>query len=208
MKAPVPLIKRFFQINCKGEECLKLAELIREKAPAAEYMGIEIREDALRITMHGYKTDIKKAWEYIRRLVSSYRSSVTITRHGLRRIKVEYLVEKTGRTFPPILLVEILKYKGYKAILSDCKDEIITDAEPEVLEELVAKISDIINKIRFDIRGTVAKYYVVVASIILGLEPEQVIEKGVLHGHLYRDEEGKIRIKKEWRQALAEFLRQ
>ena len=204
----MPLIKRFFQISCKGEECLKLAELIREKAPAVEYMDIEIREDALRITMYGYKTDIKNAWEYIRRLVSSYRSSIITTRHGLRRIKIEYLVEKTSRTFPPILLVEILKYKGYKAILSDYKDEIITDAEPKVLEELAVKIFDVINKIRFDVRGTVAKYYVAATSIILGVEPEQVIEKGILYGHLYRDEDGKIRIKKEWRQALAELLRQ
>jgi len=202
----LPLIKRFFYIPCRGEECFKLAELIREKIPSVEYLDITIEEDGLYITMYGYKTDIKYAWEYIRRLVSSYKSSITTLRGGIKRIKIAYLVEKTRKTFPPIVLVEILERLGYKAGLNQEKTEIYTDAPTELIEEIVNKIWEVINAIKYDVRGTTSKYFVVVSSIVLKMDPEQVLSRAYFMGIMDKDEEGKYRIKKEWRKALNEFI--
>ncbi len=202
----MPLIKRFFYIPCRGEECFKLAELIREKIPSVEYLDITIEEDGLYITMYGYKTDIKYAWEYIRRLVSSYKSSITTLRGGIKRIKIAYLVEKTRKTFPPIVLVEILERLGYKAGLNQEKTEIYTDAPTELIEEIVNKIWEVINAIKYDVRGTTSKYFVVVSSIVLKMDPEQVLSRAYSMGIMDKDEEGKYRIKKEWRKALNEFI--
>ncbi len=202
----MPLIKRFFYIPCRGEECFKLAELIREKIPSVEYVDITIEEDGLYITMYGYKTDIKYAWEYIRRLISSYKSSITTLKGGIKRIKIEYLVEKTRKTFPPIVLVEILERLGYKAGLNQEKTEIYTDAPTELIEEIVNKIWEVINAIKYDVRGTTSKYFVVVSSIVLKMNPEQVLSRAYSMGIMDKDEEGKYRIKKEWRKALNEFI--
>ena len=202
----MPLIKRFFYIPCRGEECFKLAELIREKIPSVEYLDITIEEDGLYITMYGYKTDIKYAWEYIRRLVSSYKSSITTLRGGIKRIKIAYLVEKTRKTFPPIVLVEILERLGYKAGLNQEKTEIYTDAPTELIEEIVNKIWEVINAIKYGVRGTTSKYFVVVSSIVLKMDPEQVLSRAYSMGIMDKDEEGKYRIKKEWRKALNEFI--
>ena len=202
----MPLIKRFFYIPCRGEECFKLAELIREKIPSVEYVDITIEEDGLYITMYGYKTDIKYAWEYIRRLISSYKSSITTLRGGIKRIKIEYLVEKTRKTFPPIVLVEILGRLGYRAGLNQDKTEIYTDAPTELIEEIVNKIWEVINAIKYDVKGTTSKYFVVVLSIVLKMEPEQVLSRAYSMGMMDKDEEGKYRIKKEWRKALNEFI--
>lgn len=202
----MPLIKRFFYIPCRGEECFKLAELIKEKIPSVEYVDITIEEDGLYITMYGYKTDIKYAWEYIRRLVSSYKSSITTLRGGIKRIKIEYLVEKTRKTFPPIVLVEILEHLGYKAGLNQDKTEIYTDAPTELIEEIVNKIWEVINAIKYDVRGTTSKYFVVVSSIVLKMDPEQVLSRAYSMGIMDKDEEEKYRIKKEWRKALNEFI--
>ncbi len=202
----MPLIKRFFYIPCKGEECFKLAELIKEKIPSVEYIDITIEEDGLYIIMYGYKTDIKYAWEYIRRLVSSYKSSITTLKGGVKRIKIEYLVEKIRKTFPPIVLVEILERLGYKAGLNQDKTEIYTDAPLELIEEIVNKIWEVINVIKYDVRGTTTKYFVVVLSIVLKMEPEQVLSRAHSMGIMDKDEEGKYRIKKEWRKALNEFI--
>jgi hypothetical protein len=84
----MPLIKRFFHIPCRGDECFKLAELIKERAPAVNIINLEIGNDGLYIEMYGYKSEIKNAWEYIRRIVSAYRSSIKQLSKGLRRIKV------------------------------------------------------------------------------------------------------------------------
>ncbi len=202
----MPLIKRFFYIPCRGEECFKLAELIREKIPSVEYLDITIEEDGLYITMYGYKTDIKYAWEYIRMLVSSYKSSITTLRGGIKRIKIAYLVEKTRKTFPPIVLVEILERLGYKAGLNQEKTEIYTDAPTELIEEIVNKIWEVINAIKYGVRGTTSKYFVVVSSIVLKMDPEQVLSRAYSMGIMDKDEEGKYRIKKEWRKALNEFI--
>jgi len=202
----LPLIKRFFYIPCRGEECFKLAELIKEKIPSVEYVDITIEENGLYITMYGYKTDIKYAWEYIRRLISSYKSSITALKGGVKRIKIEYLVEKTRKTFPPIVLVEILERLGYKAGLNQDKTEIYTDAPTELIEEIVNKIWEVINAIKYDVRGTTSKYFAVVLSIVLKMEPEQVLSRAYSMGIMDKDEEGKYRIKKEWRKALNEFI--
>ncbi|RLG91496.1 MAG: DUF2067 domain-containing protein [Thermoprotei archaeon] len=202
----MPLIKRFFYIPCRGEECFKLAELIKEKIPSVEYVDITIEENGLYITMYGYKTDIKYAWEYIRRLISSYKSSITALKGGVKRIKIEYLVEKTRKTFPPIVLVEILERLGYKAGLNQDKTEIYTDAPTELIEEIVNKIWEVINAIKYDVRGTTSKYFAVVLSIVLKMEPEQVLSRAYSMGIMDKDEEGKYRIKKEWRKALNEFI--
>ena len=201
----MPLIKRSFYVPCKGEECYKLAELIREKAPVVEQIDIGITDSGLYITMYGYKTDIRNAWSYIKRLVSSYKSAV-VEHGGKRRIRVDYVVERIGHTFPPKLLIEILKYKGYVAELSEFKNEIITNASLEVVEETASKIHELINEIRFNVRGTTTKYYVVAASILTGMKPEEVYRHGLELNHLVIEDE-KYRIRVEWRSALREFLK-
>lgn len=202
----MPLIKRFFYIPCTSDECFKLAELIREKAPQVEFIDIEIRDKGLYIEMYGYKTDIKNAWEYIRRLISSAKAVESYAKPGIRRIKIEYLVERKKKTFSPILLAEVLKLRGFKADLSDYKDEIITDAPMKVIDELIDKIWDYIEKIKYYVRGATTKYFVVASSILSGLDPGEVIIKSANIGLLYKDEDDKYRLKKEWRRAISEFL--
>ncbi|ADI31300.1 DUF2067 family protein [Staphylothermus hellenicus] len=202
----MPLTKRFFHIPCKGDECFKLAELIREKAPQVELVEINITDTGLYIEMYGYRTDIRNAWEYIRRLVSSAKASEQYSKKGTRRIKIEYLVEKKKKTFSPVLLSEILKHKGFKADLSDYKDEIITDAPLEVIEELIDNIWDVIEKIKYDVRGTTTKYFLTAASILTDMDPQEVIMKAYSIGLLFKDEDEKYRLGKEWRRAISEFL--
>ncbi len=202
----MPLIKRRFFIQCIGEECFKLAELIREKAPLVEQMDIMITDKGLYITMYGYKSDIRNAWKYVQGLVTSYKSAVT-EQGGYRRVKIDYLVEKIGHTFPPRLLAEILKLMGYSTEYDRERNEIRTSAPLDKIEEIVKRIISIMESIKFDVSGTTSKYYVIASSILSNLPINEVYEKGLEFDHLYVDEDGKYRIKLEWRRALEDFLR-
>lgn len=200
----MPLLKRSFYIKCVGEECLKLAELIRDKAPAVESMNISIEPYGLRIEMYGYKSDIRNAWIYIRRIVSAYKSAV-IEKKGVREISIDFLVEKIGRTFPPRLLEFIMKKKGYTARIEG--DKIITEANIEDITDIIKKMIEILDEIRFEIRGTACKYFIVASSVLSGKDHHAIIELGLANKILGRDRDGKIVLKKEWRSAVDQILK-
>ncbi len=202
----MPLIKRRFYVPCRGEECLKITEYIREKAPSIESLEIVIEDNGLYITMYGYKSDIRNVWGYIKQLINNYRSSVSVFGKDLRKISLNYIVESIGHTVPPTLLIEILKHLNYTAYLSEYKEDIITNASLEKVLNIARNTVEVIEKIKYDVRGKTTKYYIAALSVVLGIEPEIIYEKGLEYDHLYMDEDNKYRLKKEWRKALKEFI--
>ncbi|OYT40849.1 MAG: hypothetical protein B6U89_00875 [Desulfurococcales archaeon ex4484_58] len=199
----MPLIKRSFYIPCKSSECIKIAEIIREKAPAVGSMDLEIRDNGIYITMYGYKTDIKNAWEYIRRMIIAYKQSI-IEYKGYRRISIDYLVSKIKHTFPPKLLVEIIKHMGHSIDIDD--HIIVTNAPLEIIEDTAKRIVELMDTIKYDVRGKTTKYYVITLSILTNKDPSEIYEKGLMLNHLIKDEDDKYRIRVEWRKAILDFL--
>ncbi|WFO75908.1 DUF2067 family protein [Desulfurococcaceae archaeon MEX13E-LK6-19] len=199
----MPIIKRVFFIPCRGDECLKLAELIKDNITTLE-AAIEVKEHGIEVTLYGYKTDIKRAWVKVKQIVSLHKELSSLSGKEHKRIPVDYLVSLTRKTFPPILLVEILSRKGYKAKYSNGVIE--TNADIEFLKNVIEKIAEVYEEIKYSVRGTTTKYFVAAASIILDLDPNYVIEEGLKKGLLRSDEEEKPRLTKEWRQALKEFM--
>jgi hypothetical protein len=202
----LPLIKREFFIPCKGDECFKLAELINEKIPQVELIDIDISDHGLRIKMYGYKSDVRRAWNTIKQLVRIYRTPYIMEHGRLRRMPIQYIVERIKRTFPPSLLVYILKKKGYRAALSEDGEEIVSDAEPDYIVEIASRIADLTQRIKDFTRGTSTKYFIIAASILLDKDPEYIVEKAFAMGLLEKINDRFI-IKKEWRQALEEVIK-
>lgn len=202
----MPLIRRVYHISCHGEECYKLAEFIRENISVPE-ISITFREHGIYVELYGYKSDIRNAWSKIKHLVSMYRRSMTRTRKGYR-ITIDYIVSKIRKTFPPTLLVEILKKRGYSVSYEG--DYIEIDIEPDELIELASRVADIIQAIRYEASGTTTKYLITAATILTNRSSEdvdQVISELEELGYLYRDEDGKARLKLDWKKALDMYLR-
>ncbi len=200
----MPLLKRSFYIKCHSDECLKLAELIRDKAPAVESMNITIEQSGLRIDMYGYKSDVRNAWIYIKRLVSAYKSAI-VEKRGLREISIDFLVEKVGRTFPPRLLEFIVRKKGHKARVEG--DRIITDADLDEIIDTIKRIVEVLDKIRFSVKGTACKYFIVASALLADKSYQAIIEEGLRAHILDKDEDGRIILKKEWRSAVDQILK-
>ncbi len=200
----MPLLKRSFYIKCHGDECLKLAELIRDKTPVIESMNITIESSGLRIDMYGYKSDVRNAWMHIKRLVSAYKSAI-VERRGLREISIDFLVERIGRTFPPRLLEFVIKRKGHKAHIEE--DRIITDADLDEIFDMIKKIIEVLDEIRFSVKGTACKYFIVASTLLANKSYQLIIEGGLRADILDKDEDGRIILKKEWRSAVDHILK-
>lgn len=202
----MPIIKRSFFVKCRGSECFELANILQEKIPSLDTVEISIEENGLRITMYGYKSDIKRAWEVVKNTVRIYRTGTMEVGKGIKKYDVTYLVERTKQTFPPILLAEILRRMGYATEVSEDKTSILTSADEDTIIDTIRKINEVALETRFKVRGTVAKYFIIASSILIGKPPETVIAEATAYGIL-EQEDDRYRLKKEWRQALEEYLK-
>ncbi|MEM0380101.1 MAG: DUF2067 domain-containing protein [Desulfurococcaceae archaeon] len=198
-------MKRFFYIKCSGSECAKLSEIIMENIPSSELIDIVISDNGLYISIHGYKTEIKNIWMKIREIVNSYRSSV-VSGKGYSSLKIEYLVRKFKHTFPPILLVFILNKMNYRAELSIDKNTIHTNAPLDIVEDVVSKIINLLDELKHRVSGTTTKYYVVASCILTNKSIDEVLTDGLKNNHLLIDENGKYKLRIDWKRALNEVI--
>lgn len=199
------MMKRVFTIPCRKDKCLELSNLILEKI-GVEEATLRVGENSIEVKVYGYESDVKATWSRIKRLIKEYRSSVKIEKN-LLKIKVDYLVKKTGRAFPPKVLVETLRRKGFFAQYDKGEGVIVTDASLDKITECVESITKIYEQVKYDLRGKTAIYYVTILSLVLGREPEFVIEKAKELNHVYLDEDGKLRLRLNLQQALDEFIK-
>jgi len=199
----LPLIKRSFFIKCRGEDCLKLAEMIREKMPSVEQVEVVFKNDGLYITMYGYKSDVQNAWRYLKSILPMFKP-VTKDK-GCIRINLDYLFKKLKNTFPPRLIVEILSIKGFKADYDDERNELVTNAGMDIVEEYALKIIELMNEVKYRVKGTTTKYYVVASAILTNQSIDEVINIGLNMNHLtIVDDKPCLRI--EWRKAIRDFI--
>ncbi|MCS7128286.1 MAG: DUF2067 domain-containing protein [Sulfolobales archaeon] len=71
----MPLVKRSFFISCRGDECLKLIEVLRSSLNVNE-ATVSISEGGIIIELYGYKTDIKRSWSKSRKVVRAFKKSL------------------------------------------------------------------------------------------------------------------------------------
>ncbi|BEP18116.1 hypothetical protein PYJP_14680 [Pyrofollis japonicus] len=172
----------------------KIASSIR-----APYAEISIRGGRAYIEIVGTEAEIKDSWNRVRNALQDLWELYRLETE--KEALIESIVKEAGRTFPPESLVYALKLKGYDARLSDDKQVLYTNAPPSVVVELARRIAEIIDEIRFRVKGTAAKRMVAAIAAGLDVDPEKVIEYGISTRVLEESDEG-IVLREEWRRAL------
>jgi hypothetical protein len=172
----------------------KIANSIR-----APYAEISIRGGRAYIEIVGTEAEIKDSWNRVRNALQDLWELYRLETE--KEALIESIVKEAGRTFPPESLVYALKLKGYDARLSGDKQVLYTNAPPNVVVELARRIAEIIDEIRFRVKGTAAKRMVAAIAAGLDVDPEKVIEYGISTKVLEESDEG-IVLKEEWHRAL------
>lgn len=201
----MPLVKRRFHIPCRGDECLKIYELLKDYMGSIMYAELRITSKGLVMETYSYETDIKNFWIYIRRLIGSLREASG--RMGMHKYSVELLTKMSRATFPPRLLVELLRRLNYSAEFSSEESAIITNASIEKVLELIGKIVELNSRARELAETTSARYYLVACSILTGKPLTEVVKLSLSAGIIKSSDKGKYSLELNWREALDSALK-
>lgn len=156
------------------------------------------------IEMYGYSTDIKKAWRIIK---ESYPLSKTRAGRGMVKYALRTLVARTGKTFPPAVLVKLLTINKYEVQYSSDDEALYTNAGLEILLELINQIDVASSLVKNIVRGTAGKYYMTTILVATKMSVEEAVEKAIALGHLEPDENGGLTLKVEWSKGVDEFIK-
>ncbi len=185
----MPIIRKFV-LNCIDKEtCMELVNTLLENLPATTYLSYRLRGDKLEITVYGLKHEVQNIWSLIKYYYSNVLKIMSQKYKEYKEYPIDYIVSKTRRTFPPDILVEILKVKGFHALHED--NIIKTNAPIEEVLELASKIAELLDKIKYDVRGKATKKVVVLTSLLLKMDPNDAINRLLNEGILRKDDEGK-----------------
>ena len=177
-------------------------EKIYEKLASAVRSGfaeISIRNGKAFIEIVGTDAQIKESWLRVKDALSQLWSLYMLA--SGKEAPIEAIVREAGRTFPPDALVYSLRLRGYNAQLSGDKAFLYTDAPPDLVVAVARSIAEVMDEIRFRVRGSAAKKLVAALAAGLGAGPEEVIEAGLRARVLEETEDG-IRLREEWRRGL------
>ncbi|GEM_PF-3291295 len=172
----------------------KLAEAVR-----SGYAEITVKVGKAYIEIVGTDAQIRESWFRVRDALSQLWSLHMLKTSS--EAPIEAIVREAGRTFPPDALVYALRLRGYRAELSSDKQVLYTTAPPEEVVTVARSIAEVLDEIRFRVRGTAAKRLVAALAAGLGVPPETVIEVG-LRARVFEEAEDGIRLREEWRRGL------
>ncbi len=196
----MPVVKRLYTIRAPpGVDLEKLNERIRE-ALRVPYAEIHIDKDGrLRIMLVGIEADVRESWFRIKNAISELWELYNLSKKG--EVSIDAIVKEVRRTFPPQALVEALKLRGYEAELLE-GNILRTNAPLSVVLELASRIAEVIDEVKFDVKGTAAKRVVAAVAAAFDIPPFEVLEVGKKADVFQEDEDGKLALKREWRQAI------
>jgi len=201
----LPLVKRKLFVPCREDECFKLYELLKEKMPSVNYASFDVTEKGLLIEVYGYESDVKELWFEIKRLVGPLKE---ITRKsGVRKYSVDLITKMIKKTFPPRVLVEVLKRLNYYADLLEGENQLATNASFEEVVRLAEKTADLNNEASRVAGNTSTRNYIVALCIITGLSIDEIVKESLEQGLLSQNESGKYIVTRDWRSALDVFLK-
>ncbi len=196
----MPIVWRRYSIRVPpGLDLDRFAERLRE-AVRTPYVEVHPgRDGKISIILVGVEADVRDSWFRIKTLVSELWDLYNLAKRG--EVSIDAIVREIRRTFPPQALVETLRLKGFRAELLE--DNILrTNAPTSTVLEIAAKIAEVIDAIKFDVKGSAAKHVVATVAAAFDVSPYTVIEIGLKADVFRETEDGKIELKREWRQAI------
>ncbi len=197
---PIKVIKKKLYVTSipPGFPLEKIYEKISSNVRTS-FAEISIRGNRAFIELVGTEAEIKDTWYRIRNSLQDLWELYRLERQ--KEASISAIVKEAGRTFPPESLVYALKLKGYDARLSEDKQYIYTNAPSDIVIESARRIAEVIDEIRFQVKGSAAKRMIAAIAAGLSVGPEKVIEYGLQTRVLEETEDG-LRLREEWRKGL------
>ncbi len=173
------------------------------KALIGDTILMRLQGDKLRIEIYGGEALAAMTLANIKRLLEEYR--VRQKRPGETRVSRAALNKAAGVAVPLDVLVEALKASGYRAWQDDNGD-LVSNADPDTVLGLASAIGAALRDTQLLEATRTAKKLVVATMALAGVDQVRAIDAGMEAGVLDEDDEGKLYVRGDWREALKKVL--
>lgn len=180
-----------------GIDLEKVLERISEEL-RTPYAEVSYSKGKLYVELVGTEAQMRETWTRLRNIIAELWGLYSLKVRG--EVPIDVLVREAGRTFPPEALVCALELRGYKAEIDD--GVLKTTASADVVIELARRIGEVIDELKYRVRGTAIKRLVAAVAAGLDVDVDKVLEFGLKMRVFEENEEGKIELREEWRRAL------
>ena len=157
------------------------------------------------ITISGTYSEIKMVQALIKELVKDILSREGV-RRGLKVFSEKDIIRLIRRTVSLEVLCIVLKELGYETKYNEVEKTIETNAQEEIVRSTAERIVKAIDELKFKTTSTSVKRYLSVLYAITGIDLEDIIARSLDLG-LLKEENNKLYMNKEWRNAVKEYLK-
>ncbi|MCS7364665.1 MAG: DUF2067 domain-containing protein [archaeon GB-1867-035] len=197
-------VERVFKISVSGEDdLLKLLELICNRLSFVDY-NISSRPGFIKVVVRGSHEDVKYAADVIKELTLSVRRKSRLIAGGFNVFSVREISKMAGMAISLDLLAEALRLKGFKCRV--VRNSIETNASEDVVSNVLRLMSSAYLDLRFETKSSSVKRLLVLASSVTGVDLWSVVEVARELEFISRDDEGRLVLLREWRDALKRLL--
>jgi len=173
------------------------------KALIGDTILMKLQGDKIRIEIYGSQALAAMTAANLKRLLREYR--VKRAPRGGTRISRQALTRYAGVAVPVDVIVEVLKLQGYRAYEEG--DDLVTNADPEIVEQVASSLGSALAETQHLYATRTAKKLVLAAMVATGRGQLEVIDAGMSVGVLDEDDEGKLFVRGDWREALKKVAR-
>ncbi len=171
------------------------------KALAGDPVLIRYREGYLRVEVFGGEVLAKRTREGIKRVLGEFKARREV---GASRVSRKTLYREAGVAIPLDVLEVVLNVRGYEARIIE--DEIVSSAP---LDEILASariIGEYLREAENLYATKTAKKLVLAVESLTGSTHLEVIDKGMETGIIEEDDEGKLYVLGDWREAVKKLV--
>lgn len=173
------------------------------KAVAGDPVLIRVKGDQVRVEVYGGDVLARQTLLGIRRVLEEF-STPRVPGAGMVRIPRRVVYREAGVAIPLDVLELLLSRYGYETRVED--DEIVTKAPTSLVYSAAREIARMLEEMKTLDATRTAKKFLMAVGAATGAGVLEAIDWGFEHDVLEEDDEGKLYLNLDWREAVKRVL--
>ncbi|NOZ31074.1 MAG: DUF2067 domain-containing protein [Crenarchaeota archaeon] len=173
------------------------------KALAGDPVLIKMKGDQLRVEVYGGEVLAKRTQLGIRKVLDEF-TTPRAPKKGYTRLGRRAIFREAGVAIPLDVLELVLSHLGYDARVED--DELVTRAPVDVVFTFAQEIARVLGELATLEATRTAKKFFMAVGAVTGANVLEMIDWGFETETLEEDDEGKLYVTVDWREAVKRVL--
>ncbi len=172
------------------------------KAIAGDPVLMKFKDGYLRIEVYGGEVLARRAKEGIKKVLQEFKAE---PKRGTLRVTRQSIYREAGVAIPLDVLEIVLRLQGYDTRTEG--DEVYTSAPSGTIFDAARLIAEYLREAGNLYATRTAKRLVIAAGALTGASILEIIDAGLESGVLEEDDEGKLLVPGDWREAVKKLVK-